>query len=129
MGLYEGIKDVAKIVQQADNIELYRQLIDLGAQALELQAENTKLKEENAELKRVRVVEQDIEYYVDAFVTNKKDSKPIKYCATCWVDKRKLIPIQDQQYDNYICPLCNARIVDMSGWSHRKKGEQANLIV
>ena len=26
MGLYEGIKDVAKVVQQADNIELYRQL-------------------------------------------------------------------------------------------------------
>lgn len=23
MGLYEGIKDVAKVVQQADNIELY----------------------------------------------------------------------------------------------------------
>lgn len=31
MGLYEGIKDVAKVVQQADNIELYRQLVDLSA--------------------------------------------------------------------------------------------------
>ena len=31
MGLYEGIKDVAKIVQQADNLELYRQLLDLSA--------------------------------------------------------------------------------------------------
>lgn len=29
MGLYEGIKDVAKIVQQADNIDLYRQLIQI----------------------------------------------------------------------------------------------------
>ena len=37
MGLYEGIKDVAKVVQQADNIELYRQLVDLSAQALEMQ--------------------------------------------------------------------------------------------
>ena len=45
MGLYDGIKDVAKIVQQADNVELYLQLIDLSAQALDMQAEITKLKE------------------------------------------------------------------------------------
>lgn len=51
MGLYDGIKDVAKIVQQADNVELYRQLIDLSAQALDMQAEITKLKEENKILK------------------------------------------------------------------------------
>jgi len=38
MGLYEGIKDVAKIVQQADNIDLYRQLIDLSSQALDMQS-------------------------------------------------------------------------------------------
>ena len=54
MGLYEGIKDVAKVVQQADNIELYRQLLDLSAQALDLQAENSKLKEEIAELERLQ---------------------------------------------------------------------------
>ena len=54
MGLYEGIKDVAKVVQQADNIELYRQLLDLSAQALDMQAEIAKLKEENNELKRIK---------------------------------------------------------------------------
>lgn len=31
MGLYDGIKDVAKVVQKADNIELYQKLIDLSA--------------------------------------------------------------------------------------------------
>ena len=39
VGLYEGIKDVAKVVQQADNVELYRKLLDLSSQALDLQAE------------------------------------------------------------------------------------------
>ena len=38
MGLYEGIKDIANIVQKADNIDLYRQLLDLGAQALDMQS-------------------------------------------------------------------------------------------
>lgn len=36
MGLYEGIKDVAKVVQQADNLKLYQQLLDLSAQALDM---------------------------------------------------------------------------------------------
>ena len=39
MGLYEGIKDVAGIIQKADNIELYEKLLDLGSQALDLQSE------------------------------------------------------------------------------------------
>ena len=60
MGLYEGIKDVAKVVQQADNIELYRQLLDLSAQALDFQAENSKLKEEIADLKKAKLAESDI---------------------------------------------------------------------
>ena len=52
MGLYEGIKDVAKVVQQADNIELYRQLVDLSAQALEMQNEINRLTAENTELRK-----------------------------------------------------------------------------
>ena len=61
MSLYDGIKDVAKIVQQADNIDLYRQLLDLSAQALELQAENVKLKEENTLLKKARIEEERLD--------------------------------------------------------------------
>lgn len=51
MGLYEGIKDVAKVVQQADNIELYKSLLDLSSQALDMQAEISALQKENEELK------------------------------------------------------------------------------
>ena len=47
MGLYDGIKDAAKVIQKADNIELYEKLLDLSAQALELQNDNARLIEEN----------------------------------------------------------------------------------
>ena len=42
MGLYDGIKDAAKVIQKADNIELYEKLLDLSAQALELQNDNAR---------------------------------------------------------------------------------------
>ena len=34
MSLYDAMKDVISIAQKADNIELYRQLLDLSAQAI-----------------------------------------------------------------------------------------------
>ena len=124
MGLYEGIKDAIGIAQKADNIELYRQLLDLGAQALEMQAEIARLTAENEELRKAKDIESDIEYYIDAFVTRKSDEKPIKYCAACWVDKKKLVPLQDIQWKNYDCPLCKTRVIDMRTWEHRKEEEQ-----
>ena len=122
MSLYDAFKDAMNLAQKADNIELYRQLLDLGAQALDLQAEVARLREENAELKKSNDLDSEIEYYVDAFVTRRTDKKPIKYCAACWVDKKKLVPLQDQRWQNYLCPLCKAEIVDMSDWEHRKNG-------
>ena len=52
MGLYEGIKAIANVVLKADNIDLYRHLIELSAQALELQNEINRLNNENMELKK-----------------------------------------------------------------------------
>ena len=56
MGLYESIKDVANLVQKADNIQLYRQLIDLSAEALEMQNIISKLTTENNALKEQHVI-------------------------------------------------------------------------
>ena len=120
MGLYEGIKDIANIAQKADNIELYKQLLDLGAQALDMQNQIRALKEENAELKKNKDIEQDIEYYVDSYITKKSDQKPIKYCAACWADKKKIVPIQKNRERVYLCPLCNAKIIETDSFSPRK---------
>ena len=112
MSFYDALKDVIGIAQKSDNIELYRQLLDLGAQALEMQAEIAALREENSELKRTRDLENEIQYHLDAYVTKTTDTIPIKYCAACWVDKKKLVPMQDVGMANYKCPLCKSHIVD-----------------
>ena len=112
MSFYDALKDVIGIAQKSDNIELYRQLLDLGAQALEMQAEIASLREENTELKRTRDLENEIQYHLDAYVTKTTDTIPIRYCAACWVDKKKLVPMQDVGMANYKCPLCKSHIVD-----------------
>jgi len=92
MGLYEGIKDAIGIAQKADNIELYRQLLDLGAQALDMQAEITRLREENEELKKANDLESRIIMHKENYITLKDDAEEIHYCSNCWGLNHKLIP-------------------------------------
>lgn len=107
MGLYEGLKDLAKVVQQADNIELYSKLLDLSAQALDLQAEIVKLKQENEELREKRVLNSQIERHEDAYITLKDDKQKIVYCSVCWDREKKLI--QGQKNDNGRCFCGNCK--------------------
>ena len=112
MGLYEGIKDVAAIVQKADNIELYAKLLDLQAQALEMQAEIASLREENTTLRKEKAQQDEIIYHKIQededydneypYVTLKSDTEQIRYCGICWGKHNKLIPL----YDKYHCIVC-----------------------
>ena len=95
MGIYEGVKDAIAIAQKADNIELYRQLLDLGAQALEMQAEITRLREENESLKKANDLESRIIMHKENYITLKDDAEDIHYCSICWGLNHKLIPKTD----------------------------------
>ena len=116
MSLYEGIKDIAKLLQKAGNIELYSMVLDLESQALELQAVVSKLQEENRELKRKRDLEDEIVYHSDPYLTKKSDNKIIRYCAACWASKSVLVPLQvTPDYESHgtphWCPLCDKRFL------------------
>ena len=105
MGLYEGIKDVAKVVQQADNIELYRQLVDLSAQALDMQSEINRLTAENTELRKKQDLEAAIVRHNGLYVTL-EGNENILYCSHCWDSERKLIQMFTES-GKYRCPHCN----------------------
>ena len=128
MSFYEAIKNIIAIAQKSDNIELYRQLLDLGSQALEMQAEIASLREENAELKRDKYLEEEIVYHLDAYVTKSSDKIPIKYCAACWADKKKLVPMQNTGTNHYVCPLCRNHIVDHETPQHSVDIPEQNII-
>lgn len=109
MGFYDAMKDAINMAQKADNIELYRQLLDLGAQALELQSEVARLREENQKLREKANVESLIVRHNVPFVTLKDDTDGIVYCSNCWDGKRVLIQMMiSQSYgvNTYYCHTC-----------------------
>lgn len=106
MGLYEGIKDVAKVIQKADNVELYKKLIDLSAQALEMQDEISRLSNENAELKKSRDIEKRIERHSEPYITLKDDSNKTIFCSHCWDYEQKLVQVRCYNSGSFKCTHC-----------------------
>ncbi len=109
MGLYDGIKDVAKIVQQADNIELYQKLLDLSSQALDMQSTIIALQEENRQLKETKNIEEKIQRHEDTYITLIDDNVDRVYCSTCWDTQKVLIQGQKTGDGMYYCSNCNTR--------------------
>ena len=106
MSLYDALKDVIKVARNSGNIELYKQLLDLGSQALELQEENANLKSENDNLKQVKDIESKVVRHEEPYITLIDDENEIMYCSRCWdVDR---ILVQERSMDNgkCRCPNC-----------------------
>lgn len=106
MGLYDGIKDVANIIQKADNIELYGKLLDLSAQALELQNDVARLTEENNKLKQKENISNNIVRHDETYITLKNDKYETKYCSCCWDSSGKMVQVRTYDDGEYMCHLC-----------------------
>lgn len=126
MGLYESIKDVAKVVQQADNIELYRQLLDLGSQALDLQAEISQLKEENEKLKKKQDISGRVVRHLEPYVTIRDEEPALCYCSHCWDIANQLIQLDCNDYNGtFECPHCHMK--GTYDKERKRKAEEAHL--
>ena len=116
MGLYEGIKDAIGIAQKADNIELYKQLIDLSSQALDMQTEIAKLREENSELQKSKQTEQKLVRHEQPYLTLEGDNPKVCYCAVCWGKDEKMIQMDRIKWDNdqikLYCSVCENHCIE-----------------
>ena len=105
MNLYEGIKDVARVLQKADNIDLYNKLLDLGNQALELQNELYRAQNSIRELESEKQIEKRIIRHKDGLYITLDGEDDIRYCSTCWGSSGKLIQLSNEN----LCVECRIR--------------------
>ncbi|MDD4594715.1 MAG: hypothetical protein PHY33_06360 [Methanobacteriaceae archaeon] len=111
MSLYEGIKDVASIVQKADNIELYEKLLDLQRDALDILDENKSLKERIRELENNLNIEEKLLFKDNAYYLEQKDKEPDgPFCSVCWDRDKKLIRLHFDSGTRYDCNVCKTII-------------------
>lgn len=128
MSLYEGLKDVAKVVQQADNVELYKRLLDLSALALDMQDEIARLKEENIQLRKREDVSNRVIRHQLPFITLEGDEQGLHYCSHCWDSEKSMIQLMCWDNGKFECPHCNIKgIYDKEKMSDYSKKQVDNI--
>lgn len=113
MGLVENVKDEVKLVQQLDNIDLMRKMLDVQNDSMQLATENTQLREEVQRLEKALAISGDVIYESNAcWLKKPDDTKQGPYCSRCWdVDKQLVRMPQAGPIRKVLhCPQCNNAI-------------------
>lgn len=107
MGIYDGLKDAAKVLKEADKIEQYKEILEAQEKMLEMQTRIKVLESENESLKKLRILEDEIEYRDKSYWLNEDGP----YCARCWDAERKLIHLRQQNFQksDYDCDNCDVK--------------------
>lgn len=92
MSIYDGLRDIVSTIQKIDNIELYRQILDLQREVLEVVAENTDLKGKLAEAEAQLSRKQDLRFEYNAYWAGETlESSDGPFCAKCWDTRQQLV--------------------------------------
>ena len=123
MAIYDFIKDALTIAQQADNVDLYKKLLEIGRMALELQNENAELKKKIEEYAQAQKFEEDIVRHTEPYYTLKSEGEEsdIYYCATCFGKENKKIQMVYMDGYKLWCPACKTSL-------HKTKGRTVQTI-
>lgn len=112
LNLIEGIKDVASVLQKADNIELYQKILDLQKAALDLVEENMKLRERVRNYENIENIKDSLVFIDNCYYfRNKDDSLEGPLCPTCWDKDNKVIRMRNTSQVNpnfYRCNVCDS---------------------
>lgn len=104
MGILETTKDVLKLAQQVDNIDLMRQLV-------QLQTEVVSLNEENRALKDRLTTRDKLTFRLNSYWI--ENDGP--FCSRCWDAESKLIRLHKNPGFHPKCPSCTSVALDPDG--------------
>ena len=107
MSIVENIKDVAKLVQQLDNVELLSKIISLQTEVYSLVQENLNLKDEISLLEKNAVLSEELIYKDNAYWKNNDGP----FCSNCWDNEKKLIRIHSTDKIRGHCPNCKTNVI------------------
>ena len=113
MNIIDNAKEVVKIIQQIDNIELYRKILDLQSEINNLVSENTSLKQQLQECQERLLIQQSLMFEDNVYMkklSNEKEEGP--FCTACWDKEKKLTRLHFYGNEAYLqCPVCQNTVM------------------
>src|SRR5262245_26972185 len=109
MGIIDDVRSVTKVIQQIDNVELYRQILDLQAEIMNLVEDNRKLKSEINSLQDSLRTKESLEFERNAYWKKNQEGARSDgpFCSKCWDRENKtvrMLVMANPQYHQ--CPSC-----------------------
>lgn len=113
MSIIDDVRSVTKVIQQIDNVELYRKILDLQAEIMNLVDENRGLKEEIVSLQDAIKTKESLQFQHNSYWTKNPDGsrRDGPFCSKCW-DKDKqtvrMLTMGNSQFHQ--CPSCKTPV-------------------
>ncbi len=106
MAVFDELKSIAQVLQEANKIEQYRQILEVQNQLLVMQKRLMDLEKENSELREKLRIQDEIVFENNVYwLKTKRGSKEGPFCSRCWDGKEKLIHMH-KDGDSWFCPAC-----------------------
>jgi hypothetical protein len=110
MGLVDNFKDLFKLADAANNVELYKQLSELQTRAMELEEQNGQLRTENQDLKQTLNLRQKMQFK-EPFYYQEGDEVP--FCPSCMECKDSAVHVVFEANNStamyWHCPVCKTQ--------------------
>ena len=92
MSILEDLKGVVSTIQKIDNIELYRQILDLQKEVLQVVSENVDLKAQLSSVKDELRLRRTLRFEYNAYWSGETlETSDGPFCAMCWDTKQQLV--------------------------------------
>ncbi|MBB6632619.1 hypothetical protein [Cohnella thailandensis] len=126
VSIIDNIKSVASVIQKADNIELYRKILDLQYEAMELVQQNNELRNQIMELRGKLSTQENLVFrnnqYWKVLEGDKQDGP---YCSKCWDVDNKLVRHNVLNNGYVTCPNCQMTVDDENYRGQRQNEEDS----
>lgn len=116
--IYEIIKELKSLVNEYQNEEMSAKIIEIQEAFFDIREELENIKDENRNLKEsikqmedYSEIEKDLELSPNGFYIRKSEvsqDKHIPYCAACWENSKKLMPLIKESGSSKRCCNCKA---------------------
>jgi len=115
MGILENAKEIASLVRDVGNMDLYRKILDLQGEIIELTQHNRTLEQQVAELKRQRIAIDELRFDAPFYLGQTDEDL---FCARCVEsDQRAVHLVKTVRVEMarrvWACPQCKRDFPDM----------------
>jgi regulator of replication initiation timing len=112
MGILDDVKSVATTIQKIDNIDLYRQILNLQGEILKLVEENNDLRGQISSLKEKFAIREQLIFEKNAYwLPSERGHKTGPLCSNCWDVRRNVVRMHFSADTGYgECPTCRVPV-------------------